>query len=241
MRRVSIAIGLAFTLVVVVACGGGPATTSGQTSAAAATAAATTAATPAATAVPTAAGGPSLTDILKAGKLASYKVTYKWAITAGGQTVDSQQTWYYKPPKARFDYSIGGIAAQSGASFSLFVLEDGTYLCTRLGAAASCQKTPQESAVQQNPAADFDLQVLGRPDQVNATFQGSKTIAGQQAQCYNVKGLTGSFGDVTGCYSTTGVPLSMQMTSQGSTLSMEATSFSTTVADSDFQLPGPVR
>lgn len=224
-------------LILASACGGSQ-SVSGS-AAPTATTAATAAATAGTTTVPSTAAGPSLTDVLKAGKLASYKVTYKWTVTGGGQSIDSTQTWYYKPPKARFDYSLG--PAAGGAAFSIFVLEDGTYLCTNAGGVAFCQKTTQQVAFQQNPAADFDLQVLGRPDQFNATVQGSRTIAGQQAQCFSVKAAAGTFGDVTSCYSATGVPLLTQMTSQGSTFSMEATAFSATVADSDFQLPGPVR
>ena len=51
----------------------------------------------------------------------------------------------------------------------------------------------------------------------------------------------GAFGDVTTCYSTSGIPLKTTINSQGSTLVMEATAFSTTVTDADFTLPAPVR
>jgi outer membrane lipoprotein-sorting protein len=224
---------LATTLIALSACSGAATTTAGAT-AATTTAAATTQA--AGTAAPATASGPSILDLLKAGKATTYKATYKWSITAGGQpTQTSEQTWYYKAPNSRFDFSAG-----PGATFSVFSLTDGTYVCTTAGGQAFCQKT--DAALGQNPAADLALQLQGDPSKFNASFTGSQTVAGQQAQCYNVKSLAGgAFGDVTTCYSTNGIPLKTTINSQGTTLVMEATAFSTTVTDADFKLPAPVR
>src|SRR5712692_3299913 len=221
---------LAIALIALSACGG--ASTTVQTTTAATTQAARTAAPAASTA-----SGPSILDLLKAGKATTYKATYKWSITAGGQTQTSEQTWYYKAPNSRFDFSAG-----PGATFSVFSLADGTYVCTSAGGTAFCQKSGDQAAFGQNPAADFALQLQGDPSKFNASFTGSQTIAGQQAQCYSVKSLAGgAFGDVTTCYSTNGIPLKTTINSQGSTLVMEATAFSTTVTDADFKLPAPVR
>jgi outer membrane lipoprotein-sorting protein len=226
-------------VVALVACGG---TASPSAQAPAATSAAggsvATSTTSSSTAAPAASAGPSIADAIKAGRLSTYKVTYRWMITSGGQTVTSEQTWYAKAPNARFDLSLGGGAG----TFSVFSLADGTYVCTNAGGAASCQKSAAGAALQSNPAADFGLQLRDHPDQFNSTYQGTKTIAGQQAQCYNVKGIaTTTFGDVTSCYSSSGIPLLTQMTAQGSTFSMEATAFSTDVTDTDFKLPAAVR
>ena len=181
--------------------------------------------------------GPNIADILKAGKLSSYKVTYKWTVTAGGQTQTSEQTWYYKAPKARFDFSAG-----PGAVFSVYTLPDGTYMCTGAGGQTFCQKGPAGSGLDANPAASFGLQLTDHPEQFNSSFQGTKSIAGQTAQCYGVKSLAGAaFGDVTTCYSSAGVPLLTQIKSPNGDFSMEATNFSTTVTDADFVLPAAVR
>jgi len=215
------------------ACGGG-ASTSAQATTAVSAATATQAAS---TAAPATASGPSILDLLKAGKATSYKATYTWSITAAGQTQTSEQTWYYKAPNARFDFSAG-----PGATFSVFSLTDGTFVCTSAGGQSFCQKSGDQAAFGQNPAADFALQLQGDPSKFNASFTGNQTIAGQQAQCYLVKSLAGgAFGDVTTCYSTNGIPLKTTINSQGSTLVMEATAFSTTVTDADFKLPAPVR
>jgi outer membrane lipoprotein-sorting protein len=229
---------LAIALIALSACGGASttttagATTPAATSAAAATQAASTPAPAASTA-----SGPSILDLLKAGKATTYKATYKWSITAGGQTQTSEQTWYYKAPNSRFDFSAG-----PGATFSVFSLADGTYLCTNAGGQAFCQKSAGQAAFGQNPAADFALQLQGDPSKFNASFTGSQTIAGQQAQCYSVKSVAGgAFADVSSCYSANGIPLKTTINSQGTTLVMEATAFSATVTDADFKLPGPVR
>lgn len=226
-------IGFAASAILLAACGSG-AVPSGQSastnapSASVATSTQTLAAT---------ASGPNIADVIKAGKATTYKATYKWTITAGGQTTTSEQTWYYKAPNSRFDYSVG-----PGTSFSVFSLADGTFVCTNAGGSAFCQKSADQAALSQNPAADFALQLQGDPSKFNASFTGTQSIAGQQAQCYTVKSLAGTaFGDVSTCYSSTGVPLKTTINSQGSLLVMEATAFSTTVTDADFKLPATVR
>ena len=135
------------------ACGGAAApsaqsaapTTAATTAATAVAAAATTA--PVAAATPS---GPNIADLLKAGKLSAYKVTYKWTITSGGQTQTSEQTWYYKAPKARFDFSAG-----PGSLFSVFTLPDGSFVCTTAGGQSFCQKSPGGTGLDANPAASF--------------------------------------------------------------------------------------
>ncbi len=227
-------IGLGVGAIALSACGGAavPSAQAPATTAPVAAATATGSTTAAATA-----SGPNINDVLKAGKNSTYKVSYKWSITAGGQTQTSEQTWFYKAPNSRFDFSAG-----PGATFSVFSLADGTYVCTNAGGQGFCQKSPAGTALQSNPAADFGLQLQSNPDQFNSSFTGTKSIAGQQAQCYAVKSVAASsFGDVNSCYTSTGVPLLTTMTAQGQTFAMEATSFSATVADSDFTLPAAVR
>ena len=149
------------------------------------------------------------------------------------QAQTSEQTWYYKAPKARFDFSAG-----PGSLFSVFTLEDGTYICTTAGSQAFCQKSPGGTGLDANPAASFGLQFQDHPEQFNASFQGTQSIAGQTAQCYGVKSVAvGAFSNVTSCYSSSGVPLLTKMSSQGQEFTMEASNFSTTVTDADFKLP----
>ncbi|HEY8807884.1 MAG TPA: hypothetical protein VIN70_09910 [Candidatus Limnocylindria bacterium] len=227
---------LAASAIALAACGGAaaPAAQAPAATTAAAVSTSTQAASTAAAATPS---GPNIADLLKTGKATTYKATYKWSVTAGGQTSTSEQTWYYKAPNSRFDFSAG-----PGATFSVFSLTDGTFVCTSAGGTSFCQKSADQAAFGQNPAADFALQLQGDPTKFNAAFTGTQSIAGQQAQCYSVKSIAaGAFGDVSTCYSSTGVPLKTTMTAQGSAFTMEATSFSTTVTDADFTLPAAVR
>jgi len=230
MMRLSIV--LAGVAMALAACGGAAspapqATTAGTTSVAGSTQSTATGAQ----------SGPNIADLLKAGKTTTYKATYTWTIAAGGQSTASTQTWYSKSPNSRFDYSVG-----QGASFSIYSLADGTYLCTIVAGSGFCQKASGQAAFGQNPAADFALQLQGDPSKFNATFTGSQSIAGQQAQCYKVQSVAaGAFSDVSTCYSSSGVPLKTTISASGSTITMEATDFSTTVVDSDFTLPAAVR
>lgn len=179
--------------------------------------------------------GPNIADLLRAGSTTPYKATYTWTVAAGGQTVASSQTWYRKGANTRFDYSLG-----PGTSYSIFSLADGTYTCTSASSIASCQKASGQAVLGQNPAADFALQLQADPSKFKATFTGTQTIAGQQAQCFSVPSA-GLFGDVSTCYSPEGVPLKTTITAAGSTVTTEATAFSTTVSDADFTLPAAVR
>lgn len=224
---------LAIALGALSACGGAASpAANAPTTAATVAPSAPAASTAAAAASPT----PNIGDVLKAGKASTYKVTYRWTVTGGGQNTSAEQTWYYKAPNARFDFSAG-----PGASFSIYALPDATYVCSSAGGTAFCQKSAaSQGAFAQDPAADFALQLQNDPGQFNAAYTGSQSIAGQQAQCYSVKGLgaaAAGFGEVTACYSPNGVPLRTTISSQGSTMAMEATAFSTTVSDADFVPP----
>ena len=221
---------LGIALLAITACGGAPAANAPATTAGSAS---TSAPASAATVAPTA-SGPNIADVLKAGKATTYKVTYNWTVTGGGQNVTSQQTWYYKAPNARFDFSAG-----PGATFSVYALPDATYVCTGSGGSTFCQKSPgSQGAFAQNPAADFATQLQANPGQFSASFSGTQSIAGQQAQCFSVKGVaTTGFGDATTCYTSSGVPLKTTLSAQGQTITMEATAFTTNVTDADFVPP----
>ena len=217
------------------ACGGGAAPTA-QAPTATQAPATTTAPTTATAAAAATAPGPNIADALKNGK-ATYKATYSWTVTVGGQTTTSEQTWYSKGANTRFDFSAG-----PGAAVSMYSIPDGTFICTSAGGTAFCQKAAIEQAFAQNPAAAFAVQLQSDPTKFNAAFTGGQTIAGQQAQCYSVKSIAGgAFGDVNTCYSSGGVPLKTTISASGTTMTTEATAFSTTVSDSDFVLPAAAR
>ena len=179
-------------------------------------------------------GAASFGQILGSSKVSEYKVTYRSAIAGGGE-----QAWYSKPPKTRFDFSTT-VSGQTSV-VSIYSLPDGTFMCFGgTGAASQCiGMTGLDTALQQNPAALFQQTMVQHPEQFNAVPTETKQIAGQRAQCFEVKSATpvGAVTDGRFCYSSQGIMLSQTFGPNFGALDMEATSLSTTVPDSDFTLP----
>lgn len=241
-------VALAVTVSFVVACGGGtPASTGAGSSAAGTQAGASTAPTSAATggaatggaATPTPAG-PKLSEVLGAAKLAQYKVTYKiTASGAGAEAFSGDQTWYFKPPKSRFDFAMTAGGQRSTISF--FTVPEGSFYCMTVGGQSTCFSVGGVgSPLDQNMAAVTQRALIEHPESYGATVTTPRTIAGQQGLCYNVTPVASAatgFSSGTFCYSKEGIALLSQFSAQGSSWSMEATNLSTTVPDSDFTLP----
>jgi hypothetical protein len=226
---------LVLALMIAASCGGGTNPSTVTTTGAAATNA--VAAT--GSGVPSA-GSPSFVQILGSAKTSEYKVTYKLTATGGAEGFSGEQSWYFKPPKARFDFS-SSVSGQT-ALVSLYSLPDGTFMCFGgTGQTAQCiGMSGLDTALQQNPAAAFQESFIQHPDQFNGVLVETRQIAGQQAHCYDVKATTAAtagLADGRFCYSTQGIPLLQRFAVQGGTWSMEATNLSTTVPDSDFALP----
>jgi hypothetical protein len=223
---------LVFAFVIAASCGGAAGPTGGTGSLDTATRA-PVASGAAVTPVPPA-GGASFGQILGSAKASEYKVTYKLAVAAGGE-----QSWYSKPPKTRYDFSAS--AGGQTSIVSIYSLPDGTFMCFGgTGAAAQCiGMSGLDTALQQNPAALFQQSMIQHPEQFNAVLVETRQIAGQQAQCFDVKSTTpvAVLTDGRFCYSTQGILLLQRFGAQGAAFDMEATSLSTTVPDSDFTLP----
>jgi hypothetical protein len=233
----------------IVACGGASTTgTAGASAGASAAAAATNpasvpgAGTPATAAPATAAGAsqPKLTELLAAAKLTQYKITYKiTASGAGAEAFSGEQSWFFKPPRSRFDFAsnVGG----QKTTISFFSLPEGSFYCFAAGGSTQCLAIAGVgSPLDQNIAASMQQSLIDHPDQYGGTFSSTKTIAGQQGLCYDVKAVaaaTTGLSSGTFCYSKEGIALLSQFSASGSSWSMEATSVSTTVPDSDFTLP----
>jgi hypothetical protein len=180
------------------------------------------------------AGAASFGQILGSAGASEYKVTYRTALTGGGE-----QSWYSKPPKTRFDFST--TASGQTSIVSIYSVPDGTFMCFGgTGAASMCiGMTGLDTALQQNPAALFQQTMIQHPEQFNAVAAGTRQIAGQQAQCFDVKSATpvGAITDGRFCYTSQGIMLSQTFGPNFGALDMEATSLSTTVPDADFTLP----
>jgi hypothetical protein len=223
---------LVFAFVIAASCGGS-ATPTGTTATLDTATKAPVASAGAATTVPSA-GSASFVQILGSAKVGEYKVTYKLSATGGGE-----QSWYSKPPKTRYDFSTSTTGQTS--TVSIYSLPDGTFMCFGgTGVPAQCiGMTGLDTALQQNPAALFQQSMIQHPEQFNAVLVETRQIAGQQAQCFDVKSSTpiAVLTDGRFCYSTQGIMLLQRFGAAGGALDMEATSLSTTVPDSDFNLP----
>ena len=224
---------LVLAFVIAASCGG----SATPTGAATATNAVTTSG--AASGVPSA-GSPSFGQIISSAKASEYKVTYKLTATGGAEGFSGEQSWFFKPPKARFDFS-SSLSGQT-ATVSLYSLPDGTFMCFGgMAQAAQCiGMSGLDTALQQNPAALYQESFIEHPDQFNGVLVETRQIAGQQAHCYDVKATTAATAGLTDgrfCYSAQGIPLLQRFAVQGGTWSMEATNLATTVPDTDFTLP----
>lgn len=229
----------ALLLIVIVSCGGSAPTATGGASASVGATSATATQTAAATSAATAAGSaqPGLGSLLSSSKTQEYKITYKVTATGtGAEALSGNQTWYFKPPRSRFDFttSVGGTAT----TMSVFTLPEGSFMCFGSSGQMQCLSTPPTgSPLDQNPAAVAQRQMIDNPSAFGATFTGAKTFAGQPGLCYDVKATAGAFTTGQFCYTKEGIQLLSAFTAQGMTLSTEATNVSLTVPDSDFTLP----
>ena len=232
---------VALLLTLVVSCGGAtPTSNTGAGASAGATSAATGAGAATGTSsAATAAGSaqPGLGSLLTSSKTQEYKVTYKVTATGtGADALAGNQTWYFKPPRSRFDFTtnMGGTLT----TISMFTLPEGSFMCFALAGQTQCVGAPPTgSPLDQNPAALAQRQMIDNPSAFGATPTGPRTIAGQSGLCYDVKATAGAFNAGTFCYTKEGIQLLSAFTAQGLTLSTEATNLSLTVPDSDFTLP----
>lgn len=235
VKRGSAAV-LVFAFMIAASCGGATGPSGTAASGAAATAAVASGTT--ASGAPSA-GSPSFGQILSSANASEYKVTYKLTATGGAEGFSGEQSWYFKPPKARFDFT-SSVSGQT-ATVSLYSLPDGTYMCFGgTGQTSQCiGMSGLDTALQQNPAALYQESFTQHPDQFSGVLVETRQIAGQQAHCYDVKSTAAAVALTDGrfCYSTQGIPLLQRFAVQGGTWSMEATNLSTTVPDSDFTLP----
>lgn len=190
----------------------------------------------------TSTAGPTLRQVLTVSKVSEYAVVYKITERYGRDSFSGEQSWFVKPPRARFDSSsdVGG----ERTTVSLYALADGTYVCFKDVVQSRCfGMSGRTAALQQNTAASVQEALVQHPEQFDGVLVETAQIAGQQAHCYDVRALTAQVSGLAGgrfCYSSQGIPLLSRFSTQGGEVSMEAISLSTTVADSEFTLPaGP--
>ena len=233
-KRITLSIAIAFAVACGPTSGTGGATNNANATATSAATLGGTSARPA-TAQPTAGGTTTqaqLNEVLAAAKLSPYKITYRY--TVGG--LISEQSWYSKPPRQRFDFSTG--AGAQAFVISFFTLPEGSFYCFTVGPTKQCMSIQGVgSPLDQNPAAMFVQSMVQNPGSYAGTFVEKKTFAGQEGLCYDVNGTVTTATSGRFCYTQTGILLYSAFGAAGSQVVMEATNVSTTVPDSDFVLP----
>lgn len=179
-------------------------------------------------------GNSSLTDLIAKGKTADIKITYK---VSGSAAAGSDNTTFTLIQRGKDSVD------QFGDS-TVYDIGGKTTTCTGTGSSASCESISglgNTGALTGSLFTTYDqvLQNKALAPYLGSLKQSSQTIAGRSAKCISISGAaaTGLGGSGTVCIDNkTGILLSAQGTSSGSTGGIVATSVGSP-SDADFTLP----
>ncbi len=169
-------------------------------------------------------GGTSVSDLVNNLATKTIKASYSFSASAGGTT--ETFTLYNKPPNRRLDVTSGG-------ETSTYISADGKdYICIATDQSCTVSPVPLTSAL---PFLAFFTNPQTLSGIVGSGLNHStKTIAGEGADCYSASAQSQT-GEV--CFNHDGILVSLS----GGGITLEATSVSGTVADSDLTPPYPVQ
>ncbi len=161
-----------------------------------------------------------------------FKVTYE--MTATGVDEKQIMTQYTKGDNTRTDFEMNNMKSQN-------FLINGVYtMCNNAAGDWACMQTDME-VPDQKSMSDEAKNSISKESGALPAPSGTKEVAGESTDCYKIMTETIS-GEA--CFNKDGILLYNKgsMTAQGQTMTSEfiATSFSTTVPDSDFELPAAV-
>lgn len=174
----------------------------------------------------------------KFSSLAAMKKNLEFSVTYDYSMVDEStnaiesytMTQYFAKNKYRMDSKIGL------NEMSIFMVDNKFTTCNKQDGAWQCFIMPSDEK-QEDPTSQFSA-IEDNPSDTDATYAGTKSIAGTTAYCYNVKwSVPGEVGEIEVCYSKEGVPLYMKTVAGESKTELKATKYSTSVSDSDFEPP----
>lgn len=165
---------------------------------------------------------------------ATFTATYEVSGSLDGETVDGQWTWYQQgADRLRMDFDYQG---QAGTMIStpdaLVICADGG--CFSMGAGDDAP-FPNLGEVLTDQVDDVQTEAVAG----EIRDAGTREIAGVEAQCYEFDDST-SQTTGTVCYTDEGVLLFMESETPEGDFQMEATEFSDSVSDEDFEAPFPV-
>ena len=160
----------------------------------------------------------------------SYMVDYDYTATANGETTSGDMVMYMKNPKFRTDITttVDGTAMTSRIIYA----DSKIYSCTDAAGSWSCF----ESEASATATSANTSEVEDNPDDYAITADGTMVVAGQTASCFRIVANDNSFTSRY-CYTASGVPVYIKSEADGYVSELTATSYSETVAESDFDLP----
>ncbi len=174
--------------------------------------------------------GTSFTDILGK-RTTEYKAKYNIKTTAEGKTTSYTMMWAIKgKDKVKWSMEI----PEQQASTVFYKIGTDLYMCSTTEGKEMCFKTQQDT-----PNFDSNLESYKDNSKYTTSTKAPRIIAGATALCFEVKGLGGDAQtyEVESCVSKEGVPLYMYSKGANFESTMEATEYSSSVADSEFTVP----
>ncbi|HJP40423.1 MAG TPA: hypothetical protein QGF35_01780 [Dehalococcoidia bacterium] len=172
-------------------------------------------------------------------KQREYHVEYKSTVSTSGQQLDGVIGRYQLGESLRSDFSY----QLEGELFagSTIRTPDATYICSDAAGLQSCLGMPPGGpTIIPDLSARLTSQmdaILENSDNVAVQSAGRRTIAGGSARCFEFSSVEGT--GLT-CISDDGVMLLIEVDFGQGTMRMEATSYGTSVSESDFEPPFPV-
>jgi hypothetical protein len=163
-----------------------------------------------------------------------FKVDYVIKTSAEGQTMTSTMSQYMKgEEKIRADMAFNDMESRT------YIMGEDFTTCTRQDNAEwSCYKLPEsEQGDEEVPIVEVKEDFEENPDEYTITRDGTMQVAGVTATCYKMTTTGEDASVVTYCFSKEAVPLYVKMESDEYLTEMTATTYSTRVSNSDFNLP----
>ena len=177
---------------------------------------------------------PTLDELVAAASKVWFMADYKIYAANEGQSITSQQRWFYAAPRLRIDV---GDSARS----SLFVLADAAYACAFVVQRMTCVTVERDDALRTQGGALVQDKLKQSGEQFATTFDGTRLVAGYQSFCYIVRPRGDTRVDFTEsrlCYLPNGVPAYQEWKAQGVEARMELVALGKLQEDA-FTLPAP--
>jgi hypothetical protein len=187
-------------------------------------------------------GADELASLFGSVEAAEFIVTFQMEQTSGTDAFTGQWTWYQDPAGDRTRFDIDAVVDGEPLTTNIITTPERTLACSDGG----CLGVPQSGG----PGGAFpdpSLTFTSQLDLVEAGAgigsvkpAGTRSIAGEDARCFQVEDAGADVGSGTLCFSERGVPLLMEFKSSDGDFRLEAIDYETSVDDDDFEAPFPV-